>query len=76
MKALLKTAATNCISIKEACMQHNRLFGKAVQSAPPASAPVPPPSDSITSQIAALQAELKLVKETIIPSMRADLAET
>ena len=43
MKALLKMAATHGISIKEARMQHNRLFSKAVQRAPPASAPSLPP---------------------------------
>jgi hypothetical protein len=72
MKAIIKTATIQGISIQEARSQHNRLYSRAVhaaQRAAPAPPPLPPRSDCINPQIAALQAELKNVKDTIIPSM-------
>jgi chromosome segregation ATPase len=72
MKAILKTATIQGISIQEARAQHNRLYSRAVHSAQraaPAPLPLPSRSDCINPQIAALQAELKNVKDTIIPNM-------
>ncbi|EFX65982.1 hypothetical protein DAPPUDRAFT_116802 [Daphnia pulex] len=76
MKVIMKTAATQGISITETRSQHNRLFSKAVQRTPPTSGPNFP-------KIASIQAEIKPVKEFIIPcinqaikTIAADLAET
>ena len=76
MKAILKTATTQGITIKEARLQHNRQFSKAVQSTlrnPVRPVPTPPLSDSASQQLAALQAEFKLFRETTIPSINASI---
>ena len=72
MKATLKTATIQGISIQEDRSQHNRLHSRAVHSAQraaPAPLPLPSRPDSINPQIAALQVKLKNVKDTIIPNM-------
>jgi hypothetical protein len=76
MKIIMKTAATQGISITETRSQHNRIFSKAVQRTPSTSGPNFP-------KIASIQAEIKPVKEFIIPcinqaikTIAADLAET
>ena len=76
MKAILQTATTPGITIKEARLQHNRQFSKAVQSTlrgPARPVPTPPPSDSAFQQLAALQTEFKLFRETTIPSINASI---
>ena len=76
MKAILNTATTQGITIKEARLQHNRQFSKAVQSTlrnPVRPVPTPPLSDSASQQLAALQAEFKLFRETTIPSINASI---
>jgi hypothetical protein len=76
MKAILKTATIQGITIREARLQHNRQFSKAVQSTlrgPFRPVPTPPLSDSASQQLAALQAEFKLFRETTIPSINASI---
>jgi hypothetical protein len=76
MKAILKTATTQGITIKEARLQQNHQFSKAVQSTlrgPVRPVPTPPLSDSASQQLAALQAEFKLFRKTTIPSINASI---
>lgn len=76
MKAILKTATIQGITIREAHLQHNRQFSKAVQSTlrgPSRPVPTPSLSDSTSQQLAALQAEFKLFRETTIPSINASI---
>jgi len=76
MKAILKTATTQGITIKEARLQHNRQFSKAVQSTlrgPVRPVPTPALSDSASQQLSALQAEFKLFRESTIPSINASI---
>jgi hypothetical protein len=68
MKAILKTVTIQGISIQEARSQHSRLYSRAVysaQRATPATLPLTSCPDSINPQIAALQAELKNVKDML-----------
>ncbi len=69
MKAILKTAATQGIKIKEARLQHNRQFSKAVLCPPQA----PPLSDPASQQVTSLQAQTKLIREIAIPSTNASI---
>jgi hypothetical protein len=76
LKAILKTATIQGITISEARRQHNRQFSKAVQSTLRGLSrpvPTPPLSDSASQQLAALQAEFKLFRETTIPSINASI---
>jgi hypothetical protein len=82
MKAILKTSAANGISIMEARTQHNWLSAERSNAHLPRHLP-PLIALLAKSRISALQVELKLVKETIIPVMNqsiktisADLADT
>jgi hypothetical protein len=76
MKAILKTATTQGITIKEARLKHNCQFSKAVQSTlrgPARLVPTPPLSYLAPLQLAALQAEFKLFRETTTPSTNASI---
>ncbi|KAI9557181.1 hypothetical protein GHT06_016990 [Daphnia sinensis] len=72
MKTILKISVIQGISVKEARARHNRSYSHAVQTSkrnPVRPAPSPPPKDKNAPQLAALQAELKFVRDITIPSM-------
>lgn len=92
MKRILKSVVTLGISVREARAQHSRIYSQASQNAKrvfhgPLANQFPPigptPPDKVNIQLAALQAEIKLIPEITIPcmnetihSMSNDLEET
>ncbi|KZS19750.1 Uncharacterized protein APZ42_013723 [Daphnia magna] len=73
IKTILKISVIQGISVKD----HNRSYSHAVQTSkrnPILLAPSPPPpTDKTTPQLAALQAELKLVRDIAIPCMNESI---